>query len=235
MENKIKLHETLNRLIGNCDSSYYIYLLNSGNLNHTEGIKIVEYVKNEIDNNIIKSNDELFQKLKKYFNTKNDIIQKEKKIKSLDELFDDENYFFFDLKKKYHLNRKEINDIKDLLTTEIDIYNLNDYEIRVHLEMYFERRMYLKKLKAQVNNCSKNNYNNEFINELLENNPNIFLDEDIIPIFKDINNEIENGVKFDNIELIIKNRVNELSKLKIMYAKEKLEDFILFNDIFDEY
>ena len=235
MENKIKLHENLERLIGNCNSSYYKYLIYSSNLTHQDGITIIKQIKHEIDNNAIKNNEELYQKLKEYFNEQNEIIQKEKKIESLDELFSEENYFFSDLKKKYHLNRKEINDIKDLLVKEINKCNLNDYEIKVHLEMHFKRRVSFKKQKAKVNNCSKNNYDNDFIKNLLNIYPNIDLNDDIIPIFKDINKQIENGVEFDNIELVIQKKINNLSTLKIVYAQEKLDDFILFNNIFDKY
>jgi len=235
MENKIQLQNNLKSLMGECNSPYYKYLLNSCNLSNSEGINIVEKINLEINKETIKNKDELHKKIKLYFNEKYDNIQKEKKIESLDELFSDENYFFFDLKKKYRLNRNEINDIKELLIKDINESNLNDYEIKVHLETYFKRRVNLKKLKAKLNRYSGNNFKTDFINNLLEKYPNINLNDDILPIFKDLHEQIENGVEFEDIESIIEKRINEHLKLKIIYAKEKLEDLILFNDIFEEY
>ena len=132
MEDIAELHNHLDNLIGDCDTPYFNYLISSSNLIPSEGMKIIEHIKVDIDTGKIINKDEIYSCLKKYFNEKNDRILKEKKINSLDRLFSEDNYFFPDL-KKYHLNRKEQNDIKEQLSHDIMASNLSEYELQVQL------------------------------------------------------------------------------------------------------
>ena len=228
MDEKQLLINELEKYVGNCDSTYFKYLAYCGNLSDSEALRVVESIKENIHDNTLTKIDEIYPLLTFRFNAKNKVMLGEAKVRYLNNMIKNNSLPYSNIKKQYHLNQREQDEVLIRLTREIRQEGLNEFEINQRLEKYFQIVVKQRKYKAQLTRLSKQNYENEFTEDILEITQNLDLEGDIVPIFNDIKQKIDDGYEFDeNIGETIKIEAYKLSNLKKEQTRDKLNAFIL--------
>ena len=218
----------LDELVGDFDTHYFNYLLYSYDLDLYDCELIISKIKNDIESEVISSDDNLVEVIEDYFHAKCIENEKQDKIEYLALLMDEGNDFYVRFLAKHGLNSQERDMIYDKVRSRILEDNITDFEIRRSLEYYFynavKQESYVRTLKLLVGD----NYDSLTVKSVKRQYPNIH-DDDIYRISNDLYSEILDAHDFSNIKSAFFDKVMRRSEAKKAEAIEKWDSLVLGN------
>lgn len=218
----------LDELVGDFDTHYFNYLLYSYNLDLYDCELIISKIKDDIESEVISSDDNLVEVIEDYFHAKCIENEKQDKIEYLALLMNEDNEFYIKFLKKYELNSRDMDMIYDKVRQHILEDNITDFEIRRSLEYYFsnavKQESYVRTLKLLVGDS----YDSLTVKSVKRQYPNI-QDSDIYQISNELYSEILDAKDFTNIKGAFFDKVMRRSEAKKAEAIEKWDSLVLGN------
>ncbi|WP_407422343.1 hypothetical protein [Methanobrevibacter sp.] len=218
----------LDELIGEFDTPFFNYLLYSYDLDLYDCELIISKIRNDINEEIISSDDNLVEVVEDYFEARRMEGEKQDKIEYLALLMSEDDEFYIKFLNRYTVSPGDRDMIYDKVRTAILKDNISDFEIRRSLQYYFsnavKQESYVRTLKLLVGDS----YDSLTVKSVKRQYPNIH-DEDIYRISNEMYSQILDSHDFANIKSAFFDKVMRRSEAKKAEAIEKWDNLVLGN------
>ena len=215
----------LDELIGEYDTPFFNYLIYSYDLSLNDCESIINDLKSDISQNKV-FGDNVVSIMDNYFKLKVIELEKDSKIRYLDELISKDSDFYTRYLEKYDLDDDEIGVIYDKVKNKILTDNISDFEIKRYLEYYFSNVIKQLSYINDLNRIVGRNYDTLIIRNVKRKYP-ILKDSDIVQIIIDIHSEIIGAKEFPKgIQHEFRSQCMIRSENKKAKCRKNLERFV---------
>ena len=213
--------ERLDELIGDYDTPFFNYLIYSYDLSLSDFEEIIDELKRDIRDNKVQT-ENIVATLHDYLNAKVVDLEKREKVEYMNLLTRKDNDFYLKYLEKYNLDDDEIDMVRERVKSKIEEENITDFEIKRHLEYYFENTVKQSGYLRDIDWIKGRNYDTLIIRQQMRMYP-ILLFRDISQILLEIRMAVIDAKDFPKgIKHAFKRECMLKSEAKKVEARQRL-------------
>ena len=163
---------------------FFNYLIYSYDLSLSDFEEIIDELKMDIKDNKVQT-ENIVATLHDYLNEKVGDLEKREKVEYMNLLTHKDNDFYLKYLEKYGLDDDEIDMVRERVKSKIEEENITDFEIKRHLEYYFENTVKQSGYLKDIDWIRGRNYDTLIIRQQMRMYP-ILLYRDISQILLEI-------------------------------------------------